>query len=407
MWLPARFIRVVAVCLLCGLCAAAKTASAVVVEGRSSTQLLWFNDIIDGSKQVEMAQYLNVSFNGIDSGEKLSVKGYGKLDYDLKHGGEVENRLYYLYADYKGFMDKADIRLGRQFVNLSAGSALIDGIEADINKVGPVGVVVMGGRDVVFGEERELASHLYSVGAAAYLTGLPKISLDVSYYRAYDYSDIARDILGAGYRQYFLDSIQLYANARYDLTAEVFNEVLGGIKYFPTLNWMLTAEHYESYPTFDTTSIYSVFAVDQYKENTVRAEYTATSWLDISFGYSREDFGEGARANLYEAGVKLRPSMNTTIGLFHDRRWGYPGDLAGFKVYAEYNSFGKWKAAAGIDYDTYERDNMTGQETATKYWAAGKYKFAKNMSSSIRVEDNVNVNYSRDMQGRLTFDYDF
>jgi hypothetical protein len=304
-------------------------------------------------------------------------------------------------------MDKADIRLGRQFVNLSAGSALIDGIEADINKVGPVGIIVLGGRDVVFGEEKELASHRYSVGTAAYLTGYPKISLDVSYYRAYDYSDIARDILGAGYRQYFLDSIQLYANARYDLTAEVFNEVLGGIKYFPTLNWMLTAEHYESYPTFDTTSIYSVFAVDQYKENLVRAEYTATSWLDVSFGYSREDFGEGARANLYEAGFKLRPSVNTTLGLFHDRRSGYPGDLAGYKVYAEYSSPGKWKAAAGIDYDAYQRDDMTGQETATRYWAAAKYKFAKNMSSSVRVEDSVNVNYSRDMQGRLTFDYDF
>jgi hypothetical protein len=68
---------------------------------------------------------------------------------------------------------------------------------------------------------------------------------------------------------------------------------------------------------------------------------------------------------------------------------------------------GKWKAAGGIDYDAYERDDMTGQETARKYWVGGKYVFAKNMASSIRLEDDVNVNYTKDIQGRLTFDVDF
>jgi hypothetical protein len=406
MRLSIQSFYVFVVLLLYGLCAAT-TASAVAVEGRSSTELLWYNDIVDGSKQVDAAELLRVSINGIDSGEKLSIKGYGKLNYDLKHGGELENRLYYLYADYRGFMDKADIKLGRQFVNLSAGSALMDGIEADVNKIGPVGFVVSGGRNVVFGEEKELSSHLYSYGAQVYLTGPQMTYLDVSYYRAYDYSNIARDIIGSSYKQYFFNLIKAYANARYDLTSRSFNEVLGGLKFFPTLNLMLTAEHYESYPTFDTTSIYSVFAVDKFKENLCRAEYTLAAWVDMSLAYSHESFGEGGHAKLYEAGLRFRPSMNTTIGLFHDKRWGYPGDLSGYRVYAEYNVIGKWKVAAGIDYDAYERDDMTGQETARKYWAGGKYVFAKNMAGTLRVEDNVNINYSKDMQGRLTFDVDF
>jgi hypothetical protein len=29
------------------------------------------------------------------------------------------------------------------------------------------------------------------------------------------------------------------------------------------------------------------------------------------------------------------------------------------------------------------------------------------MSSTLRIEDNVNVNYSKDVQGRATFDVDF
>lgn len=406
MRLPTRYGCVLTVLLLL-LVAAAKTAPAVTIEGRSSTQLLWFNDIIDASKQMEASQYLMVSVNGIDSGGKLSLKGYGKLDYDVKHGGELENRLYYLYADYKGFMDTADVKLGRQFVNLSAGSALVDGIEADINRIGPVGFVVTGGRDIVFGEEKELSSHLYVLGAQAYFMGPKMAYVDISYFRTYDYSDIARDILGSSYKQYFFNVVKAYASFRYDLTSKAFNEALVGLKYFPTLNLMLTAEHYESYPTFDTTSIYSVFAVDKFKEDLFRAEYTLAAWVDISLGYSHENFDEGGHAKLYEAGLKFRPSLNATIGLFHDKRWGYPGDLSGYKVYAEYSALGKWKAAGGIDYDAYERDDMTGQETARKYWAGGRYFFAKNMSSSVRVEDNVNVNYSKDVQGRLTFDVDF
>jgi len=382
-------------------------AESAEVHGRSSTQLLWYNDIVDASKQMDLAEYLRVSVTRLDDAGKFSLQGYGRAVWDLKDGGEVKDRLYYLFADYKDFLGAADLRFGRQFVNISAGSALIDGVEADIKKVGPVGFVLMGGRNVIFGEDEALTSHSYSLGFSAYLTGDSMTYFDVSYYRAYDYSDISRDIIGGSYKQYFLDSIKLYANARYDLTAEVFNELLGGIKYFPTLNLMMTAEHYESYPTFDTTSIYSVFAVDQFKENIFRVEYTAAAWVDVSVGYSQESFGEGGRAKLYEAGLKFRPSITTTIGLFHDKRTGYPGDLAGYRAYAEYSKFGKWKASAGIDYDSYQRDDMTGQETAKKYWAAGRYKFAKNMSSSVRVEDNVNINYSRDMQGRLTFDVDF
>ena len=389
------------------LLSAVRMAAAVDVSGRSSTQYIWFNDIVDGSSQAEVGEYLRVGIDKIDEAGNFSIKAYGRALYDIKNGGAVDERLYYFFADYKNLLDKADIRVGRQFVNLSAGSALLDGVQADIKNVGPVGFTVVGGRDVLFGETGQLSSHVYSAGVAAYLRGVKNTDFDVSYYRVYDYSEIARDIAGASFRQYFLDSIQLYANARYDLTAEVFNEALAGVKYFPTLNLMLTAEYFESYPTFDTVSIYSVFAVDKYKEDVLRADYTVTSWLDLSAGYNHEDFDEGGRADVYEIGFKFRPSLRTTVGVFHDTRYGYGGNLDGYKIYAEYTTFAKWKAAAGIDYDVFARDDMTGNETARKYWAAGRYQFNKNMSSSVRVEDNVNINYSKDIQGRLTFDYDF
>ena len=406
MWHRGRLFFTVLLALIAAH-SGARTVSAVEIHGTSSTQLIWYNDIFDDSKKTDLVESLRVSATGLDADNKLSVKGYGRAVFDLKDNTAAKGRLYYFYADYKDFLGTTDIRLGRQFMNLSAGSALVDGLQVDVKHIGPVGFTLVGGQDVVFGDTDTLTSHAYSLGAAAYLTGFKKIDFDVSYYRGYDYSDITRDIIGASYKQYLFDSLKIYANVRYDLTAEVFNEALAGINYFPTLDLMLTAEYYESYPTFDTTSIFSVFAVDKYKEEVLKADYTVTSWLDLSGGFTHEDVGEGDTANTYEVGVKLRPTTRTIIGLYHDQRSGNGGDLDGYKIFAEYSSLGKWKAAAGIDHDAYQRDNMTGEETASKYWASGRYSFAKNMSSTLFVENNVTVTHDRDLQGRLTFDYNF
>jgi hypothetical protein len=50
---------------------------------------------------------------------------------------------------------------------------------------------------------------------------------------------------------------------------------------------------------------------------------------------------------------------------------------------------------------------MTDSNSAQKYWVAGRYKIAKNMRASMRVEDDVNRTYASNFQGRLVFDYDF
>ena len=71
MLLFTRYRCVLAAVMLSGLIAA-HPASAVVIEGRSSTGLLWYNDIVDASKQMEAVESLRVSISGIDSGEKLS-----------------------------------------------------------------------------------------------------------------------------------------------------------------------------------------------------------------------------------------------------------------------------------------------------------------------------------------------
>lgn len=380
------------------------------IHGRSSTQLLWFNDFFNG-RQVELAQYLRLSVTGIDKDGKFAVYGYGRGTQDLSNNDGLNGRLYYLYGDYRDLHGMLDIRLGRQFVNLSAGSAIIDGLQLDLKNVGPVAFSVLGGRDVVFGLDGELGHEGdYAMGLAAYLSGLRKTDLDVSWFRRWDAGDVSRDVVGASFKQYLLDRFKLYGNTRYDLTSEVFSEVLAGAKYFPSADLILTGEWYQSYPTFDTTSIFSVFAVNRYQEGVFRADYTINEKIAVNAGYSRQDYGEGASADVYQVGCTLRPITTLAIGLAYDRHEGFGGKLDGGIFDVTWDATGELQLAGGATIDAYSRDffpSTSGDHVAQKYWLGARYRLARNMAASLRIEDDVNRTYDSNVQGRFIFDYNF
>jgi len=65
------------------------------------------------------------------------------------------------------------------------------------------------------------------------------------------------------------------------------------------------------------------------------------------------------------------------------------------------------QVAGGIDYDVYQRDSLTGDEIARRYYLGAKVRLAKNMAVSGRIQDDVNVRYTKNISGRVVFDYDF
>lgn len=388
----------------------ASTGWAAEIHGRSSTQLLWFNDYYNG-RQTELAEYLRLSVTKLDDAGKLAIYGYGRGTQDLSNGEGLNGRLYFLYVDYKDLFDKIDLKLGRRYVNVSAGSTIIDGAQIDVKNIGPVGFTLLGGRDVVFGTTGEIGHQgNYAVGASAYLAGFRKTDLDVSWFRKWDAGDVSRDMLGASFKQYLLDRVKLYGDTRYDLTSEVFSEVLVGVKFFPTADLVLTGEWYQSYPTFDSTDIYSVFAVNRYQEAVFKADYTITDWISANLGYSHQEYGDDSRADVYEVGCTLRPVKSLSISLNYDRQQGYGGGLDGGSLEATWDATKTLQLSGGLNIDAYSRDflmSTTGSRNAQKYWLGAKYNLAKNMSASMRLEENTNVTYNTDFQGRFIFNYDF
>lgn len=402
-------IKQVPLLLLCLSMLPATVGWGAEIHGRSSTQFQSFNnELLGDDRQIELSEYLRLSVTNIDKAGKFSIHGYGRGSQDFTNGEGLNGRLYYFYGDYRDLFDKVDLKFGRQFVNLAAGSAIVDGIQADLKNVGPVAFTVMGGHDVIFGLNGETGDAGNAVfGMSAYLVGQKATDLELSWFRKYDSGDVTRDIVGGSFKQYLLNSLKVYGNAKYDTTAEAFNEVLGGVKYFPRSDLVFTGEYYTSYATFDTNSIYSVFAVNDYTEGVFRVDYTLNNMVSLNLGYNRQWYGDDGHANVYEAGASFRPIEPLRVNVEYDNRNGYYGNTNGVIIDANYDLNKVSQIGAGFTYDVYQRDSITGEETARRYWLGGKYKVAKNMAVSGRIQDDVNARYDNNVSGRVAFDYDF
>jgi hypothetical protein len=386
----------------------AGAALGAEISGRSSTQLLWYNNEFTEKRVFEAAEYLRVNVTKIDQAGKLSLFGYGRGAQSIGPDNEATGRLYSLYVDYRDLADKADLRLGRQFAANAAGSVLFDGLKVDLKNIGPVGFSAFGGRDVVFGLDGELGNTWNTdLGISAYLEGFRKTDLEISWLRKWEQSEAARDTLGASFKQYLFNTVKLYGNTKFDLPSESFTESLIGTKVYPTSDLVFTAEYYSSYPQFDTTSIFSVFAVNNYKEALVKADYTLSEIFSLNLGYNRQWYGEGAAADVYHAGAGISPVKHLKLNLEYDNRTGYYGTTNGFIADVDYEINKAAQIAGGITYDVYQRDALTHEEIARRYWLGGKYKLAKNMALSGRIQNDVNVRYTENYSGRLVFDYDF
>lgn len=400
--------------LLCLVLLLAPPLAAEAVDTRvtSSTQFLWFNDTLTGEDDDMLAEYLKMSITKLNPENTITIQGYGRGTYrstDTGGSDDLLGRLYYFYLDYRNLVQNVDLVAGRHYVTLPAGSALLDGATLNIRNVGPVGLRVLGGRNVIFSGDRDeiTGSDDNFVGASISTDAIKLTHIEAGYARKTDDADIARETVGITVTTYLPKQISVYGEAKYDVLSEATSEFLAGIKFSPLDRLTLTGEYYESYPTFDATSIYSVFAVSQYQEALLKAEYSLTDDYKIFLSYAAEDFDDGEDANRYEAGVSARPLPNLVLNVSYDKRNGYGGELSGIRGNGRYSLSENTAVSAGIDWDDFRRDAIEDEETVKKYWIGGSHRFSKTLSLMVRAEDNVNVNYNHQYQGVAAVNADF
>jgi hypothetical protein len=376
--------------------------------GRTTTEFAWWQDLIDRDTKFSAYQYLRVGALDLVKDRDISVFGYGRYGYNEVADNEDEEangRLYYLYMDWKDtWKDRIDLRLGRTWTNLVALSTIIDGAQVDFKNVGPVGVVLLGGRDVIFDEFDELTqSGDTAWGGEVYLRDVRNLNLSVSYAEKYDEDDLARRTVAydAGYNLKGIS--RLYSEGRYDIISERLSELTAGIKVFPNDTWTIRGEYFFTYPTFDSTSIFAVFAAGEFHAGSLFVDYYVSDNLSFYGGYTAEFFdiddGDDDDAHLFEAGTHTKIEMARVSGsiVFRD---GYPGDIIGFSLAADRPLLDKkLDLAAGIDYDIYQRDEMTDDEIATKYWLGGRYYFSKKISLAVHIENTESATQDHNFAG--------
>jgi len=398
-------------------------ARAADVRFQSSTQYLWYTDPFLDKNQSDIVEYLSIGAPAIDNAGRFSAFGYGRISRQFNPGQEgvfgnsedVLGRLYFFYVNYALPESRGDIRLGRQFVAVGAGAGTIDGVSASARNLGPLALSVFAGYDVRYRETTDLTrdgDYLLgaSVGGSFLKEGeaLHNTNLELSYLRKYNETDIVREMIGVHADQGFYKKGKAYLDWRYDVMHESNSEFLAGVKVTPFAGLLsITGEYFSSYPTFDADSIFTVFAVTPYWEALGRVDYIVNSRTTLFASYTRADY-DGPTADIGTLGARFQPERVKGLGIraAADVRQGYPGDLTGFDLSADY-ALGKAILAAGITYDVIQRDSMTDDFSAKRYWLAGSYQVLKNMTARLRVEDKETRQFRNEFSGRAAVDVRF
>jgi len=374
----------------------------------SSTQALWYNDFqSQDTDQNDIAQYLKLDVKKLDKEGKINLHGYGRVIKQTSTSVESRpeiaedtyGRMYYFYLDYRdAIKDHLNFRAGRTYVNAAAVSGTIDGLYLNCRNLGPVGVTLFGGRNVLFDNKTEVGTGGDAIiGMSVYLDTVKNTHIEASYGRKYSDSDLARENVGLDFSSTPLEKVHLYGRMQYDTIGDTIEELLFGAKVAPVEKLILRGEYFQSHPTFDKYSFYSYFDVNDYDEVSITAEYQLTSKYRVSGKYAREDFGDDATANLYGIGFLARPIKDLTLNASYENRNGYTGKLNGFRVNGVY-TISKAAISAGVDYDDFHRESSR-DGTAKKYWAGVNYALNDTFSAVARVEEDINYNFDHAYQG--------
>lgn len=383
----------------------AVSAQAATVSGRASTVVEWFDDAQEDTA-VPFYQYLLLNVRDID-GDGLDFRGYGRLADDLADEVDADSRLYFAFLEKRDILDGLDMRLGRQFISTTAGASLMDGIDLEYGKLGPVSLKLFGGGDVTYYEGYNAKDLI--VGGEVSGRFLRSLDLGLSYVQKWEESELTHELIGfdLDYDRYGLFNV--YNETQFSwLTDEITYFLLGG-KYYRDERWTLRAEYLYSLPVFSSTSIYSVFAVDEYQEVLAELTYRFDDGIRTFARYVREIYETGDDADVFEAGIeKLRTDAlyGYLTGIVRDDEAGQ--DLAGFKFRAAYRFSQRCEAGVGIHLDVLERRLEDDDETtSTRLWADTTVYLTEAINVQAKVERVESDLWDEYYRGRVRLNIPF
>lgn len=369
------------------------------VSGRASTVLEWYDDA-QGDTAAPLYQYLLFNADDLDN-NGMAFRFYGRVGDDLNDKVDADSRLYHAYLEKSGILSNLDARLGRQFINTTAGAALLDGLKVDYRFAKKYRLTLFGGGDVNYYEGYN-AKDLVAGGEIG-ARFVDRLNLKLSLVSKWEDNDLTHELIGLQADYNIAQLINLYGEAQYDWLGDRVSYVLAGAKYYRSSVWSLRTEYLYSLPVFSSTSIYSVFAVDEYQELMAEVTYRLRPDIQTFLRYTREIYQEVSDADVVELGLqKIRTDRFSgyLIGTWREDSDGQ--DLRGVKARAAYLFCPKFEAAVGAHVDVLERRiDDTDETTASRIWTDATYFINKKADLQAKVERVESDLWNHYYQGRV------
>jgi len=375
----------VCVAVLLGVTAPPDSAFGLSVSGRSSTEIEWY-DTGDGDTAVPFYQYMLFNVHDIDN-DGMAFRGYGRLADDLADEDDVDSRLYYAYIEKNDLLEDLDLKFGRQFISTTAGASIMDGLHLDYSGLEAFDITLFGGGDVAYYDGYNAKDLIGGVEISR--TFFDDLNVGLAYLQKWDESELANEMFGLNLDYDFADALYLYSETQFNYLANSVSYFLGGAKIHQSENWSLRAEYLYSLPVFSSTSIYSVFAVDEYEELFFEYERRLGNGWRMFVNYALEMYEEDSDASVYEAGIeKIRTGRfyGYLSGVWREDPDGQ--DLAGAKAYLGANLNQMLRFGLGAHLDVMERylDEDQDETTNTRIWADSTITFNRTVNLQAKVE---------------------
>lgn len=363
---------------------------AATVTGRASTVLEWYDDAEEDTS-LPVYQYLQLNVRDLAPGYHFKL--YGRLGDDLNdEDSDADSELYFAYVEKKNVIEGLDFRLGRQFIATTAGASLMDGLALEYSFLKDYKLKLFGGGDVTYYE----GYNVKDVIAGVELGGRFYDNLDVaaSYLQKWDGGLLAQELVGFDFSFDLSGKLWVYNESQWDILSERLSYELVGAKYRFDEPFTLRFEYLYSLPVFSSTSIYSVFAVEEYEELMAEATYMVTPGLQSFLRVTRELYDEYDDASVVELGLeKLRTGKFTGYLTGTFRRDSDGQDLNGFKAYGAYQFHDKVWVGVGVNVDSLEReidyfdtDVDSDETTSERYWADVLLKITNKINLEAKFE---------------------
>jgi len=365
---------------------------AASVTGRASTVLEWYDDP-QGDTAIPAFQYLQLRVKDIaDSG--YNFKFYGRVAEDFNNEVDVESRLYYAYLENKEVLNNLGFRLGRQFISTTAGATIMDGLSLNYSFLENYKARVFVGGDVQYYEDYDIDDLIDGFELSGKFFD-DKLEAEVSFLQKWDDALLAKELLGFNADLDLSKNLWLYNELQWDTISERLSYSLIGGKYRFQKPFTLRLEYLYSLPVFSSTSIYSVFAVEEYEEVLAELTYRLSRDLKLFGRYTLEIYEEFSNANVFELGIeKMRSNKHYgyLVATFRDDDDGQ--NLYGFKAYANYQFLPDLRAGIGANIDVLEREiayfntdsSDQSETTSTRIWVDTKYVFNKKINLKAKYE---------------------